>query len=78
MSDFLEPLIDAVVKGDDAIVLHILNLGGVTELINLPDEYGMTALHWTCANANSEQLVPLLLSKGAAIETTDLKGWFTP
>ena len=41
--DLIEPLFDAVIKGDDSVVNHIINLG-----INLTvnDEEGLTALHW--------------------------------
>jgi ankyrin repeat protein len=74
MCDFLEAFIDGVVKGDESIILYILNLGGAADLINAKDQYGMTGLHWTCASADSEKLVPILLAKGAHIDCEDSKG----
>jgi ankyrin repeat protein len=41
--DLIGPLFDAVIKGDESIVNHVVSLG-----INLTvnDEDGLTVLHW--------------------------------
>jgi ankyrin repeat protein len=69
--DLIVPLFDAVVKGDEAAVNHIINIGG-NILVN--DEDGLTALHWTAATEESEKLVPYLISIGAKINAKDHNG----
>ena len=41
--DLIDPLLDAVIKGDDSVVNHIINLG-ISLTVN--DEDGLTVLHW--------------------------------
>lgn len=41
--DLIEPLFDAVIKGDDSVVNHVLSLG-ISLTVN--DEDGLTVLHW--------------------------------
>jgi Ankyrin repeat len=62
MSEFLSPIIDAIVKGDEVAVLHLLSLGGS---VNAADaQTGLTPLHWTSASKEAEYLVPVLLARG--------------
>ncbi len=42
--DLIDPLFDAVIKGDDSVVNHILSLG-ISLTVN--DEDGLTVLHWS-------------------------------
>ncbi len=64
-------MIDAVVKGDEAAVMHCLSLGAD---IHEADDDGLTALHWTSASDEAEALVPYLLSCGARIDLRDKFG----
>ena len=41
--DLIDPLFDAVVKGDESVVNHIASLG---ISLNVNDEDGLTVLHW--------------------------------
>lgn len=41
--DLIDPLFDAVIKGDDSVVNHIISLG-ISLTVN--DEEGLTVLHW--------------------------------
>ena len=41
--DLIDPLFDAVIKGDDSVVNHVLSLG-ISLTVN--DEDGLTVLHW--------------------------------
>jgi ankyrin repeat protein len=66
--DLRDALFDAVVKGDEATVCHILNIGGN---LAINDSDGYTALHWSAASAEGEKLVPLLVSKKANINVRD-------
>jgi len=69
--DFQGPLFDAVVKGDEIAVVHLLSLGGS---IHRADSQGLTALHWSAASPEGENLVPYLLSRGARIDARDVAG----
>jgi ankyrin repeat protein len=66
--DLRDALFDAVVKGDEATVCHILNIGGN---LAINDSDGYTALHWSAASPEGEKLVPLLVSKKANINVRD-------
>jgi ankyrin repeat protein len=41
--DLIDPLFDAVIKGDESVVNHIVSLG-ISLTVN--DEDGLTVLHW--------------------------------
>lgn len=69
--DLREILFDAVVKGDEATVLHVLSLG-CNLLCN--DEDGLTVLHWCASSPKGENLVPLLIGKGAELNAKDNDG----
>jgi ankyrin repeat protein len=66
--DLLTPLLDAVSKGKEAAVEHLLSLGAN---INMNDEMGLTVLHWAAASSASEKLVPFLIANGARINATN-------
>ena len=69
--DLIDPLIDGVVRGDEAIVNHIVMLGA--SLI-MNDEQGLTCLHWAASTTEGEKLVPFLIAKGADINAVDPLG----
>lgn len=69
--DFQSSLFDAVVKGDESTVIHVLALGAS---VNGPDSTGLTALHWASASSDAETLVPMLLARGAKINARDING----
>jgi len=69
--DFQSLLLDAVVKGDESTVFHVLALGGN---VNGPDASGLTALHWASVSSDAETLVPMLLARGAKINARDTNG----
>lgn len=53
-----------------AILRHVTKVG---ELIDLPDENGLAAIHWACLNGKSKQL-SAMLSGGANPRCRDLAG----
>jgi ankyrin repeat protein len=59
---FMEPLVNAVVCGDEVAVTRLLSLGGALT-VQCADHRGLTALHWAASSPESELLVPLLLGK---------------
>lgn len=71
---FFRSLIDAILRGDEVSVRHVIDLGNFSSDLSEADTNGMTALHWTGTSPESEILVPLLLSCGAAIHACDLRG----
>ena len=66
--DFQEPLLDAIVKGDEDAVLALLRMGAC---LNHGDADGLTALHWASGSADAENLVPVLIGNGANINIID-------
>lgn len=66
--DFQEPLLDAIVKGDEDAVLALLRMGAS---LNHGDADGLTALHWASGSADAENLVPVLIGNGASINIID-------
>eukprot|EP01032_Pedospumella_encystans_P020029 gene20029-22763_t len=66
--DLIDPLFDAVIKGDDSIVNHVLSLG-ISLTVN--DEDGLTVLHWAASSTEGEKLVPFLIANGAMIDAKD-------
>jgi ankyrin repeat protein len=58
-------LIDAIAKGDEVAVQHILNIGAS---VNKPDDNGFHPIHWASLSQETESLIPFLLSKGAEID----------
>ena len=71
--DYFQPLVDAVLRGDDISVSHILNLGNFSADLSEADSNGMTALHWAAISPESERLVPNLISRGASFQLCDSK-----
>lgn len=71
--DFFQPLIDAVLRGDEVAVSHIINLGNFSLDLSEADSNGMTALHWAAISPESERLVPNLISRGASFQLCDAK-----
>ena len=69
--DFQQALFDAVAAGNETAVAQILALGGS---IHAADAQGLTALHWTAASPEAENLVPYLLLQGARIDARDASG----
>jgi uncharacterized protein len=69
MANFFEALLDAVLRGDEVGVAHILDIGDFSEGLSESDENGMTALHWAATSPESERLIPNLLARGAYIDT---------
>jgi ankyrin repeat protein len=72
--EFFECLIDAVLRGDEVGVSHMIELGHFSSNLSEADGNGMTALHWAATSPESEKLVPLLLSKGASFQLLDKSG----
>ena len=72
--DFFKSLIDAVLRGDDVSVSHVIELGNFSSDLSESDSNGMTALHWAATTSESEKLIPVLLSYGASIQLSDKKG----
>jgi len=66
-------LVDAVLRGDQDVVLHLVQLGNASDIDSV-DERGLTALHWSAASAEGEELVPLLLSLGYSPDKRDIHG----
>ena len=64
-------MFDAVVCGDESALIHLLSLGAS---IHSVDDQGLTALHWSAASPEGENLVPYLLSRGAHIDARDIAG----
>lgn len=72
MEDWFQgPLFDAIAKGDEASVLHLLSLGAS---VNKTDNKGLTALHWCSSSAEGELLVPMLINRKAKIDAKDKLG----
>jgi ankyrin repeat protein len=72
--DLIEPLFDAVVQGEEHLVMLYLNLGAT---LTQKNDEGKTALHMTAASQFGEQLIPFLIAKGADIHAMDNMG-YTP
>ena len=64
----LQALIDAVVKGDETAVSHVLSMGAD---IHEADSNGLTPLHWSSASEAAEALVPFLITCGAKLDVRD-------
>ena len=71
---FFRSLVDAILRGDEVSVRHVIDLGNFSSDLSEADATGMTALHWTGSSQESEILVPLLLTYGAALNAGDHKG----
>lgn len=73
--DLIEPLIDAIVCGEEGLVQMFITMG--INLATACDLRGRGVLHWSASSEQGEQLVPFLISKGAKINMQDHDG-FTP
>lgn len=71
MSSLVEILLDAVVKGDETAVLHVLRLGAD---VNGRDLEGMSALHWAASSEDSDKLTFLLINLKSDINAIDKYG----
>lgn len=72
--DLVEPLFDAVVQGEEQLVLMYLHIGAH---INAKGYDGQNVLHWAAASPFGEQLLSFLINKGADITAEDKMG-YTP
>ena len=71
---FFEPLLDAIGRGDDVAVTHIIDIGGFSADLSETDANGFTCLHWAASSRESERLLPTLLAQGAHVEATNKFG----
>ena len=71
---FFESLLDAIGRGDDVAVSHIIDIGDFSADLSEADENGFTCLHWAASSREAERLLPTLLSQGAAMELTNKFG----
>ena len=72
--EFLDTLLDAVGRGDDVAVTHVVDIGGFSADLSEADANGFTCLHWAAASRESERVLPVLLSLGASVEVTTKTG----
>ncbi len=68
------PVADAAMRNDSEGVYSLLEQG---EDVNAPQGDGMTALHWAAENGDIE-MVEVLLSAGAGLNSTTRLGSYTP
>jgi ankyrin repeat protein len=68
---FFEPLLDAIGRGDDVAVAHIIDIGGFSADLSETDTNGFTCLHWAASSREAERLLPMLLAQGARVEATN-------
>lgn len=68
-----QALLRAVDNGDNAAVGKLLNNQIIKNVIDSKNKFGRTALHTAVLNGNIE-VVKLLVSKGASLDTTDKQG----
>ena len=73
MSGGAEFLFDAIIKGDETAVGHLIDLYG-SAIITERDENGLSCLHWCAASPDSERLVPNFIFYGAHIDSRDHLG----
>lgn len=71
---FFEPLLDAIGRGDDVAVSHIIDIGGFSADLSETDANGFTCLHWAASSREAERLLPTLLAQGAGVEVTNKFG----
>lgn len=72
--DLIEPVFDAVVNGEEQLILMYLNMGAN---ISAQGDDGQNVLHWAAASPFGEQLLSFLISRGADINAEDNMG-YTP
>ncbi len=72
--DLLEPMMDAIVQGEENLVNVYLQLGAT---LNMTTSEGYSVLHWTAGSAEGEKLVNYLIMKGAEMNVQDNEG-YTP
>ena len=70
--DMLQPLMDAVVSGEENLVEIYLQLGAN---IIMSSKEGYTVLHWAAASSDGERLVTYLINKGADMNLPDHHGY---
>lgn len=73
--DLIEPLMDAVINGEEGLVQLYISLG--VNLATATDHNGRGVLHWSAASEPGEQMIPYLISRGAKLNLQDHDG-FTP
>eukprot|EP01041_Mallomonas_annulata_P005620 gene5620-11343_t len=69
--EFRSAVLDAVARGDEEAVKYLLRVGAS---INMPDDEGKTALHWTACSSDGERIIPFLIQNGSQINASDRKG----
>ncbi len=52
-------------------MVHLLNVGGSLKNV---DENGLTALHWSASSPTGDSLIPMMVMRGAVIDTPDYYG----
>ena len=72
--DILQPMLDAVVQGEETLVNMYIQLGATLDM-KTPE--GQTALHWTAGSTEGEKLVNFLITRGAELNIQDNEG-YTP
>ncbi len=72
--DLIEPMFDAVVSGEEQLILTYLNMGGD---ISAQGDDGQNCLHWAAASPFGEQLLSFLIARGANLSAEDNMG-YTP
>lgn len=72
--DLIEPMFDAVVNGEEQLILTYLSLGA--NIAGQGDD-GQNVLHWAAASPFGEQLLSFLIARGADLNAEDNMG-YTP
>lgn len=72
--DLIEPMFDAVVNGEEQLILTYLSLGAN---ISGQGDDGQNVLHWAAASPFGEQLLSFLIARGADLNAEDNMG-YTP
>lgn len=72
--DLIEPMFDAVVNGEEQLILTYLSLGA--NITGQGDD-GQNVLHWAAASPFGEQLLSFLIARGADLNAEDNMG-YTP
>jgi ankyrin repeat protein len=70
--DLTQPLMDAVVVGEENLIDIYLNMGTT---INVKTSDGYNVLHWAAASSEGEKLVPYLIAKGIDVNSQDIRGY---
>ena len=72
--DLIQPMMDAIVQGEENLVTVYLQLGGS---LHMTTPEGYSVLHWTAGSSEGEKLVNYLITKGAEMNIQDNEG-YTP